>query len=153
MLATWSPEPRRLPIKRAADGAPALQCPDSDLIPRSPVVIGNPLSGARMAVRLPRRLLFPSATWEPDAFAMREPCNLRISVFFCRAGSLTRHGVDHRLTPRSQVVLGNALGGARTAVRLPRCLPFPSSTWERGAEMQIRIPKSESRMERMGSAT
>src|SRR5436190_22319579 len=90
-----------------------------------------------MAVRLPRRLLFPSATWEPDAFAMREPCNLRISVFFCRAGSLTRHGVDHRLTPRSQVVLGNALGGARTAVRLPRYLPFPSATWERGALLKL----------------
>src|SRR5436190_12029882 len=27
------------------------------------------------------------------------------------------------------------------------------ATWERGAEMQIRIPKSESRMERTGRAT
>src|SRR5436190_17737528 len=40
-------------------------------------------------------------------------------------------------TPRSQVVLGNALGGARTAVRLPRYLEFPSATWERGALLKL----------------
>ena len=46
----------------------------------------------------------------------------------CFASSFRRP--SRRLVPRSQVALGNALGGPR-AVQLPRCLPFPSSTWER----------------------